>query len=62
VTPATNTLHVLIADDELLGRQRLEDLLRGERNVEVVGSVDSGPAASAAIGTGRRDQVVGGVE
>lgn len=57
MTPATNTLHVLIADDELLGRQRLEDLLRGERNVEVVGSVDSGPAAIAAIRSLRPDLV-----
>ena len=28
------TLRVVIADDELLARQRLEDLLRGEENIE----------------------------
>jgi two-component system LytT family response regulator len=42
-------MRVLIADDEPLARQRLEDLLRDERNVEIVGMVDSGPAAVEAI-------------
>lgn len=42
-------LRVLIADDERLARQRLEDLLRYENNVEVVGRTDNGLATIAAI-------------
>jgi two-component system LytT family response regulator len=40
---------VLIVDDEPLARQRVEDMLRGEPGVEVVGEADSGGAAVAAI-------------
>jgi two-component system LytT family response regulator len=42
-------IRVLIADDEPLARQRLEDLLRHERDVQIVGMVDSGTAAVDAI-------------
>ena len=42
-------LRVLIADDERLARQRLEDLLRYEDNVEIVGRTDNGLATVAAI-------------
>lgn len=42
-------LRVLVADDELLARQRIEDLLRAEPDVEVVGTADSGQAAVEAI-------------
>jgi two-component system, LytTR family, response regulator len=42
-------LRVLIADDERLARQRLEDLLRYENNVEIVGRTDNGLATVAAI-------------
>jgi len=42
-------LRVLIVDDEALARQRLEDLLRGEEDVEIVGTADSGDAAVSAI-------------
>lgn len=49
MTSSPRTLRVLVADDELLARQRLEDLLRLEPNVEVVASVDSGTAAIDAI-------------
>jgi two-component system, LytTR family, response regulator len=42
-------LRVLIADDEMLARQRLEDLLRQESGVEIVGTADSGPSAVEAI-------------
>jgi len=42
-------LRVLIADDERLARQRLEDLLRYENNVEIVGRTDNGPATIGAI-------------
>lgn len=43
------TLRVLIVDDELLGRQRVEDLLRNEEGVEIVGMIDNGAAAVEAI-------------
>jgi two-component system, LytTR family, response regulator len=42
-------LRVLIVDDEALGRQRLEDLLRHEEGVEIVGFADHGDAAIEAI-------------
>jgi two-component system LytT family response regulator len=42
-------LRVLIADDERLARQRLEDLLRYEDNVEIVGRIDNGLATIEAI-------------
>ena len=42
-------LRVLIVDDEILARQRLEDLLRSEEGVEIVGMAENGPAAVAAI-------------
>lgn len=42
-------LRILIVDDELLGRQRVEDLVRTQDNVEVVGVADSGTAAVEAI-------------
>ena len=43
------SIRVLIVDDEVLARQRLEDLLRSEEGVEIVGTADNGPAAVAAI-------------
>lgn len=42
-------LRVLIVDDEALARQRLTDLLSGEQAVEIVGQIDNGDAAVAAI-------------
>ena len=42
-------LRVLIADDERLARQRLEDLLAHESGVEIVGRTDNGLATIAAI-------------
>jgi len=42
-------LRVLIADDERLARQRLEDLLAHESNVEIVGRTDNGLNTIAAI-------------
>ena len=39
------TLRVLVVDDEPLARQRIEDLLRHEPGVELVGTADSGPVA-----------------
>ncbi len=51
------TLRVLIVDDEALARQRLEDLLRHQDNVEIVGMADNGEAAIAAIRTLKPDLV-----
>ena len=48
MTPA-RPLRVLIADDERLARQRLEDLLVHEANVEIVGQADNGLTTIAAI-------------
>jgi two-component system LytT family response regulator len=48
VTPA-KPLRVLVADDERLARQRLEDLLAGEENIEIVGRTDNGLTTVAAI-------------
>src|SRR5712671_4195011 len=42
-------MRVLIADDERLARQRLEDLLRYESGVEIVGRTDNGLTTIAAI-------------
>jgi two-component system, LytTR family, response regulator len=45
----TPPLRVLIADDEPLARQRLEDLLATEEGVEIADSVDNGEDAVEAI-------------
>ena len=42
-------LRVLIADDERLARQRLEDLLAHEASVEIVGRADNGVTTVEAI-------------
>jgi len=42
-------LRVLIAEDEKLSRQRLEDLLAHENGVEIVGTADNGLTAVEAI-------------
>jgi two-component system, LytTR family, response regulator len=51
------TLRVLIVDDEALARQRLEDLLRHQESVEIVGQADNGDAAIAAIRSLKPDLV-----
>ena len=48
MTPA-KPLRVLVADDERLARQRLEDLLAGEENIEIVARTDNGLTTVAAI-------------
>jgi two-component system LytT family response regulator len=50
-------LRVLIADDEPLARARIEDLLRGEGDVEIVGQADDGPEAVDKIRSLRPDLV-----
>jgi two-component system, LytTR family, response regulator len=47
--PDRRPLRVLIADDELLARQRIEDLLRDEPEVEIVAAATSGPEAVRLI-------------
>jgi two-component system LytT family response regulator len=43
------TIRAMVIDDEPLARQRLEDLLRREKDVEIVGTVDNGDDAPAEI-------------
>jgi two-component system LytT family response regulator len=43
------TVRVLIADDEPLARQRIEDLLSKETNVEISGTAATGPETVEAI-------------
>ncbi|HSY50050.1 MAG TPA: LytTR family DNA-binding domain-containing protein [Thermoanaerobaculia bacterium] len=43
------TLRVVIADDELLARQRIEDLLAKDPSVSIVATAASGPAVVEAI-------------
>src|SRR5580658_2222288 len=50
-------LRVLIVDDEALGRQRLEDLLRHEQGVDIAGFADNGDSAIEAIRTLKPDLV-----
>ncbi|HEX7418675.1 MAG TPA: LytTR family DNA-binding domain-containing protein [Thermoanaerobaculia bacterium] len=45
----TKPVRVLIADDELLARQRISDLLAKEPDVEVVGTAETGDDAVNAI-------------
>jgi two-component system, LytTR family, response regulator len=49
--PSDRPMRVLIVDDELLARQRLEDLLDKERGVAVVGAATNGLEAVEAIRT-----------
>ena len=50
-------LRVLIADDEPLARARLEDLLRAEGDVDIVGQAEDGPDAVDKIRSLRPDLV-----
>lgn len=58
--PATpsRVMRVLVVDDEMLGRQRVEDLLNAESAVQIVGSAENGDAAIAAIRTLHPDIVL----
>ena len=47
--PERAPIRVLVVDDELLARQRVEDLLAAEEGVEIVASVDNGEAAVEAV-------------
>jgi two-component system LytT family response regulator len=48
-------IRVLIVDDEMLARQRIEDLLAAEPGVEIVAQAGTGDAAVAAIRSLRPD-------
>jgi two-component system LytT family response regulator len=50
-------LRVLIVDDEPLGRQRIEDLVRKDPSIEIAGTAADGTAAVQAIRTLRPDLV-----
>jgi two-component system LytT family response regulator len=50
-------LRVLIVDDEPLGRQRIEDLVRKDPTIQIAGSAADGTAAVQAIRTLRPDLV-----
>ena len=54
---ADRLIRVLVVDDEPLGRLRVEDLLRREDGVQIVGSAADGAAAVDAIRTHRPDLV-----
>jgi two-component system LytT family response regulator len=46
---SSSPIRALIVDDEPLARQRLEDLLTRQDDVEIAGTADTGPAALEAI-------------
>jgi two-component system LytT family response regulator len=50
-------IRALIVDDELLGRQRVADMLRRERGIEIVGEAASGEAAIEMIRSRKPDLV-----
>ena len=52
-----SSIRVLIVDDEALGRLRVRDLLRDDRDVEVVGEAADGDSAVEAIRALRPDLV-----
>jgi two-component system, LytTR family, response regulator len=54
---APRPLRVLIADDEALARQRVEDLLRREPDVEIAGTAECGESAVQAIRSLKPDLV-----
>jgi two-component system LytT family response regulator len=55
--PARKVIRVLIVDDEVLARQRVEDLLRGEEGVEIVAQASTGDSAIQAIREWKPDLV-----
>ncbi|HEX8616588.1 MAG TPA: LytTR family DNA-binding domain-containing protein [Thermoanaerobaculia bacterium] len=56
-SPAARTLRVAIVDDELLARQRIEDLLAKEEQLEITGTASDGNAAVELIRRLRPDLV-----
>jgi len=47
--PSSSRIRTLIVDDEPLARQRIEDILAKEEDIELAGVADTGPAAVEAI-------------
>jgi two-component system LytT family response regulator len=54
---STKNLRVVIADDEPLARQRIEDMLAHEPGIEIVATAEDGDSAIEAIQTQRPDLV-----
>src|SRR5688572_3455196 len=54
---STNNLRVVIADDEPLARQRIEDMLAHESGIEIVARAEDGDDAVDAIRTHKPDLV-----
>ena len=50
-------LRVLVVDDELLGRERVANLLREHDDVDIIGEIEDGNAAVAAIRSLKPDVV-----
>ncbi len=46
---STRRLRVLVVDDELLGRERVANLLREHEDIDIVGAIEDGNAAVEAI-------------
>jgi two-component system LytT family response regulator len=56
-TPSPRVIRVLIVDDEMLARQRVEDLLRGQDGIEIVAQASTGDSAVRAIREWKPDLV-----
>jgi two-component system LytT family response regulator len=55
--PPRKIIRALIVDDEVLARQRVEDLLRGEDGIEIVAQASTGDSAIQAIREWKPDLV-----
>jgi two-component system, LytTR family, response regulator len=55
--PARRLIRVLIADDEVFARQRVEDLLRDDEGIEIVAQASTGDSAVQAIREWKPDLV-----
>ena len=54
---SSSPIRVLVVDDEPLARQRIEDLLAKEEDIELAGIAENGPAAAESIRALRPDLV-----
>lgn len=57
VMPEPQSIRVIVVDDEPLARQRIADMLRHERGVQIVAEIDNGSAAVETIRKLRPDLV-----
>src|SRR5215475_6952208 len=60
--PGQSCIRTLIVDDESLARERLRDILRDDREIDIVGECSNGQEAIAAIATLSPDLVFLDVE